>query len=301
MTAPDRPDGKEQGRALPRRTRVFNAASMPPADDPDRVALDVRIVADARPAPKKDMPTRADLELLGFLPPRGGADGYFRPQDGAANEDMQEDEPCYKHIATRDFRKNAAVMAMLSHASNVTLDSLSVAFVIEEEMRNDLPKETVDRLVCAALLTETDNVDDFAADVDPDTALLILDLRETINDLTPELFGAASTDVQRIAVAGLCSELELIDKTIDADRILPCRVEELVSIGTFICAASEEMRANLMVAHERLLGRSAKLFNSICEKTDIPLQLAESDHVYGLFEVYQDNAPKARGPRPPRP
>lgn len=208
---------------------------------------------------------------------------------GDEDDDPRMDDPMFR-IAARILPDRPEIMNTLDVISNVDVDSLIAAGIIEEEMRGHLPDKQVDRLTAASLLTGAENAYEVLGEVSKKTADLMVDFNMVAGDgnPSPQDFAQYSMDIQRLIIAFNAAELEELAKGLRGQNMFAPEEEQLQETAAFLVAASQNRSEKPTQGDIRLMQRAARAFNEVSQILPLDIEMRMTGDS-GL-SVYNKNA-----------
>ncbi|HCS23484.1 MAG TPA: hypothetical protein PLW48_10105 [Alphaproteobacteria bacterium] len=214
---------------------------------------------------------------------------YGDDGDDDEYDDPRMDDPLFR-IAERLLPDRPEILNTLDVISNVDLDSLIAAGIIEEEMRGHMPDKQVDRLTAAALLSGAENAFDVLGEVSKKTADLMVDFNMVAVDKppTPQDFAKLSPDIQRLIIAFDAGDMEELAKGLRSKTAFVPDDEALGEIAHFLAAASQNRSAPATKGDIRLMQRAARAFNEVSSLLPLDIELRMNGETE--MAVYNKNA-----------
>jgi len=274
-------------------------------DDDGQPAFVVSRVKPPAPPESKDKPVRYDFIPYRSKEPRPEAgfnpddvddidyNGVYGDDDEDNtfddDEDQRMDDPLFR-IAARLLPDRPEIVNTLDVISNVDIDSLIAAGIIEEEMRGHLPDKQVDRLTAASLLSGAENAYEVLGEVSKKTADLMVDFNmvSTTGNPSPQEFAQLSMDIQRLVIAFNAAELEELAKGLRSQNIFAPEEEQLQEAAAFLVAAAQNRSEKPTQGDIRLMQRAARAFNEVSQILPLDIEMRPSGKA-GIA-VYNKNA-----------
>jgi hypothetical protein len=283
----------------------------PPAPPGNR---DKPVTYDFIPYRSKDMrpPPGFDPDALDDIDYSGGYDDDDDDDPDASDDNPRFDDPMFR-IAARLLPERPEIMNTLDVISNVDVDSLIAAGIIEEEMRGHLPDKQVDRLTAASLLTGAENAYEVLGEVSKKTADLMVDFNMVSMDGNPKPqdFAQYPMDIQRLVIAFNAADLEELAKGLRGQSVFAPDDSVLTQTAEFLVAAAQNRSEKPTQADIRLMQRAARAFNEVSQILPLDIEMRMTGES-GLA-IFNKNAPgvhevrtlkKAAGrknePKPPK-
>jgi hypothetical protein len=193
---------------------------------------------------------------------------------GDDDEDPRADDPLFR-IAERILPDRPDITNTLDVISNVDIDSLIAAGIIEEEMRGHMPDKQVDRLTAASLLAGADNAYDVLEEVPKKIADLMVDFNLASFDqhMEPKEFALLSMDVQRLVIAFNAADLEELSKGLRNQNTFAPDDDTLAETAAFLAAASKNRHEKPTEGDIRLIRRAATAFNEVSQTLSLDIQM----------------------------
>lgn len=209
--------------------------------------------------------------------------------DGDDDYDPRLDDPLFR-IAARLLPERPEIVNTLDVISNVDVDSLIAAGIIEEEMRGHLPDKQVDRLTAASLLSGAENAYEVLGEVSKKTADLMVDFNmvSAAGNPSPQDFSQYSMDIQRLVIAFNAAELEELAKGLRSQAVFGPDQEALEETAAFLVAASQNRSEKATQGDIRLMQRAARAFNEVSQI--LPLEIEMRMTGDSGLAVYNKNA-----------
>ncbi|MFN7113916.1 MAG: hypothetical protein ACK4PK_06100 [Alphaproteobacteria bacterium] len=282
----------------------------PPADPNKPVTYDFIPYRskEPRPSPGFDPDAVDDVDYRSVY----GRDDDDDDFDGDEDYDPRMDDPLFR-IAARILPERPEIVNTLDVISNIDVDSLIAAGIIEEEMRGHLPDKQVDRLTAASLLAGAENAYDVLGEVSKKTGELMVDFNmvSTAENPSPKEFAQYSMDIQRLVIAFNAADLEELSKGLRSQNVFAPDEETLAETAAFLVAASQNHREQPTQGDIRLMQRAARAFNEVSQilPLDIEMRLTGDSglavynkNALDAHEVrkIQKNAAKKNEPKPPK-
>jgi len=266
---------------------VINKGVKPPAPQNDNSAKDKPVTYDFIPYRSNEPRVKPgfDPEMMDDV----DYNSAFGEDDDDENDDPRMDDPLFR-IAERLLPDRPEILNTLDVISNVDLDSLIAAGIIEEEMRGHMPDKQVDRLTAAALLSGAENAFDVLGEVSKKTADLMVDFNMVAVDKppTPQEFAKLSPDIQRLVIAFDAADMEELAKGLRSKTAFVPDDEALGEIAHFLAAASQNRSAPATPGDIRLMQRAARAFNEVSSLLPLDIELRMNSET-GMA-VYNKNA-----------
>jgi hypothetical protein len=232
--------------------------------------------------------------------------------DGDEDYDPRMDDPLFR-IAARILPERPEIMNTLDVISNVDVDSLIAAGIIEEEMRGHLPDKQVDRLTAASLLAGAENAYDVLGEVSKKTGELMVDFNmvSTADNPSPQEFAQYSMDIQRLVIAFNAADLEELSKGLRSQNMFAPDEEALAETAAFLVAASQNRSEQPTQGDIRLMQRAARAFNEVSQILPLDIEMrmtgdsglaVYNKNALDAHEVrkLQKNTAKKNEPKPPK-
>ena len=276
-------------------------ASPPPAPKPQKPLSDD--FTPYRPKGTSDAPTQYD-EFGIYDDDADEDDSAFWGED-----DDMEDDPLY-NIANQLLPDRPEINVTINSIDHFDTTCLVAAGVIEEEMRDHMKDEQVDHLTAAALLVGAQNFDDVAPELSHKTVSLVDAFMAAVENGTPSpgYFKSLDMQTQRLMVAMMTADLEMLHKGMRDGSVIAPPDYELEMVGSFLADASHSAADKPTPADVRLMKRAARVFNDVSHALPLEVKLAAKPDGYELVEKnaapqeIKPKAPKPKGtPKPPRP
>lgn len=218
-------------------------------------------------------------------------------------DDNEEDDPLY-NVANRLLPDRPEINVTINSISNFDMTCLIAAGVIEEEMRGRTKDDLVDSLTAGALLVGAHNFDDVAENLSPDTVSLVDAFMAAVETGTPSAPAFQSLDMQtqRLMVAMMTADLEMLHKGMKDGSVIPPSDYELETVGRFLADASRQASEKATTGDVRLMKRAAKIFNEVSHALPLDVKMRQADDLgFDLVEKNTPEPPKAAKPQRPKP
>jgi hypothetical protein len=247
--------------------------------EPDAPAIDVRTGKTALPpvspppaGPRLLTPEDMDFEPYRGLNPRGGADNGWDAEEIQRQEDeMWEDKRAWEaeqerifEAAGSMFRKNRPVHGVLELLSNLEMQSVIAAGILDQQYRGRLPDARVNDMMIAALASRAANFDDICGELPPYAVGMVDELRMMADEEEEDmrLLHAANLDLdsKRVLVADMLADMNMTLQDMRGGLNGPSK-EDHDALATFLKAASGDVDRGLV-------RQAVDMFNLISTATD---------------------------------
>ncbi len=220
--------------------------------------------AERKPAPKPEEPKKfdpKDLEALPFPEERDeDEDDWMDEQDRQRNEEHTFD------AARGMLPRRKAVRDALDDISNLDMDSVIAAGLLEEAFRGKLKDDEVDDLTVAALCLDAQNFDDMYNDLSPEAVGIVDELRMADEEEDPArrmaMLQSFERDSARVFLAFAAADMKMLQHFMededDIDRPEGPSAEEHEEFGAEIAAVAQG-------GDRGLVRRAVKAYNEISE------------------------------------
>lgn len=307
MGKPDKKDPKKENSAQDFLSRAGGDFSLDDTDDSPAAVFHKKARPPQKPAADNKPPAEDKPGLYDFVPYRGnrqmpvgfdpdsvddidynGIYGDDDPDDD--DDDPRLDDPLFR-IAARLLPERPEILNTLDVISNVDLDSLIAAGIIEEELRGHLPDKQVDRLTAAALLAGAENAYEVIEEVSKKTAELMVDFNmvAAAENLPADEFSRLAPDIQRLILAFNAADMEELSKGLRNGTAFVPDEDALAGLADFLAKTTQNRSAaNSTEGDDRLMKRAARAFNEVSDQLPLEIELRPSGEK-GLA-VYNKNA-----------
>lgn len=218
-------------------------------------------------------------------------------------DDDMEDDPLY-NVANRILPDRPEINVTINSIANFDMTCLVAAGLIEEEMRGRTKDALVDSLTSAALLVGAENFDDVAANLSAETVSLVDSFMAAVENGTPSTPSFQSLDMQtqRLMVAMMTADLEMLHKGMNDGYIIPPSDFELETVGRFLADASRQAAEKATSGDVRLMKRAAKAFNEVSHALPLDVKMRQAEDLgFDLVDKSTPEPPKAAKQQPPKP
>lgn len=273
--------------------------------------------APASPPPARKTPEEPVSKGYDFLPYRpNGDDPYISELSDSDDDDSDEhdsafwgedddteDDPLY-NIANQLLPDRPEINLTINSIDHFDTTCLVAAGVIEEEMRDHMKDDLVDQLTSGALLVGAQNFDDVAANLSHKTVSLVDAFMAAVESGTPSptYFKSLDMQTQRLIVAMMTADLEMLHKGMRDGSVIAPPDYELEMVGSFLADASRNAATKPTPADIRLMKRAANIFNEVSHALPLDVKLAAKPDGFNLIRKNLPDTPKPKSvPKPPRP
>lgn len=266
----------------------------------------------APPAPKQQPQKQLSDDFVPYRP-NGGSDApteydEFGMYDDDEEDDSgfwgedddMEDDPLY-NIANQLLPDRPEINLTINSIDHFDTTCLVAAGVIEEEMRDQMKDSQVDQLTAAALLVGAQNFDDIAPELSHQTVSLVDAFMAAVESGTPSptYFKSLDMQTQRLMVAMMTADLEMLHKGMRDGSVIAPPDYELEMVGSFLADASRSAAAKPTPADIRLMKRAARVFNEVSHALPLDVKLTAKPDGFDLVD--KNAAPQEVKPKPPKP
>ena len=188
----------------------------------------------------------------------------------------------------------------LDNIDYIDFDAVAAAMIVQEEFRDRLSIEEVDRMTAAALLAASHDMDSVAEILDPQTVELADVVRQNLNrrDNGEDLFGfiESSDPAQRVFFAFHIAEVVNIAIDMEMDEDLVPGDDELGYIADMLADMAEAAQID-----PHLLERAVKNFNDLSEKAGQGIRIRlDEDNLISVLEAYKPPPAPTKKPQGPK-
>lgn len=218
-------------------------------------------------------------------------------------DDDMEDDPLY-NVANRILPDRPEINVTINSISNFDVTCLVAAGLVEEEMRGRTKDTLVDSLTSAALLVGAENFDDVAANLSAETVSLVDSFMAAVENGTPSTPSFRSLDMQtqRLMVAMMTADLEMLSKGMKDGSVIPPSDFELETVGRFLADASRQAAEKATSGDVRLMKRAAKAFNEVSHALPLDVKMRQAEDLgFDLVDKNTPEPPKAAKQQPSKP
>lgn len=241
---------------------------------------------------------------MDFQPFRGTGSGDADDDEDETDdwEEQQEYEAQQERtfdVARSFLPRNKTVRSALEDISNLEMQTVIAAGILEEHYRGKLQDKAVNTLTVAALVLDADNYDDLFDSIHPDVVMIVDELRgmEEFTDPAVRMAMVQSLEPEsrRVFLAFMAADLQMLQHEMEEGTDTGPDKPEHDDLAKFIAAAAEG-------ADRPLLRRVVNLYNDVAEACDIPTRVKlmpdKTVDILPFPDIIAEKAPKP--PKPPK-
>jgi len=214
-----------------------------------------------------------DLDPDDFDPDDFDDDDDDEPKGGLSHREQLIE------LAERMLPRREAILKVLDNVTELDFVGIVVSRIMEDSFRNRVTDAHADSLTIAALAASAKDIE-FLLEVMPRRSLETIDefmsVLQSSRSLPPKMidYAGASMDTQRLIVAHVVADLELIHKGImfsDENATLP--MSQIRDIARFFAEASECPNDKPTKGDVDLMMRAMNVFNDLSHDIDLDIDL----------------------------
>jgi hypothetical protein len=208
-------------------------------------------------------------------------DSFWNDDDGW-DEDLDgplERDPAIFAFAEKILPKTGEIARALELVTNLPIESLVMAGILEEHMRGNMPDAQVNSLVAAAILSGCANYEDICDEFAPRTRAAVDDFYTVLQTfdngmVNMGIYADLSMDGQRSYIASVAADLELFEKEMTSGGSYPLPdAMEMRRMGEFLAAASRVPAEKPCRGDVQMMIRTMQAFNRLSDMMGLNVDL----------------------------